>query len=58
VPGGGLGQRGEVRRSGGWRGQGENPGRLADLVGEYPQFAVEHEEGLVVPVVDVDRARV
>jgi hypothetical protein len=28
------------------------------LAGEYSQFAVEHEEGLVVPVVDVDGAGV
>jgi hypothetical protein len=48
VPGGSLGQRGEIRRSGGWRRQGEGPGGLA----------VEHEESLVVPVVDVDWAGV
>ena len=103
VPGGGLGQRGEIRRSVGWRGQGRGQGGLTDLggellepgrgvqgeeprggggddvgvakapgqhrdgagpggvlllAGEYPQFAVEHEEGLVVPVVDVDGAGV
>jgi hypothetical protein len=103
VPGGCLGQRGEVGWSCGRRGQGEGPGGLADLGGELleagrgvqgeeprgsgdddvgvaepprqdrdgagprgvvvlagkdPQFAVEDEEGLVVAVVDVDRAGV
>jgi len=30
----------------------------ANLAAEYPEFAVQHEEGLVVPVVDVDGASV
>src|SRR5690349_23562664 len=92
APGGGLGERGEVRWSGGWRGQREGlggltglggellepgravqgeepcscrrddvsvakaagqyrdgawPGGVLLLAGEYAEFAVEHEEGLV-----------
>jgi hypothetical protein len=46
VSGGGLGQRGEVRRSGRWRRQSEGARRLA----------VKHEECLVVADVDVDPA--
>src|SRR5882724_427152 len=46
VPGGGPGQRGEVRRSGGWRGQGEGLGGLTGLGGELlePGRAVQGEE--------------
>ena len=46
MPGGGLGQRGEVRRSGGWRGQCEGLGGLTGLGGELlePGGGVQGEE--------------
>jgi hypothetical protein len=47
-----------VAKAAGQYRDGAGSGGVFLLAGEYPKFAVEHEEGLVVQIVDVDGAGV